>query len=66
MSNNDQIILDTVLKQQREQLAPDVSDSEFFEVFAAEQALKTTVRRDQIWDRGWECRWRNRWHLRHR
>jgi hypothetical protein len=40
MSNNDQIILDSVLQQQRQQLAPELSDSEFFEVFAAEQALK--------------------------
>src|SRR5690348_17574901 len=40
MSNNDQIILDTVLKQQRQQLAPELSDSEFFEEFASEQALK--------------------------
>ena len=40
MSNNDQIILDSVLEQQRQQLAPEISQAEFFEVFAAEQALK--------------------------
>ncbi len=40
MSTNDQIILDSALKQQRQQLAPELSESEFFEVFAAELALK--------------------------
>ena len=40
MSSNDQIILNSLLQQQRQQLAPELSDSEFFEVFAAEQALK--------------------------
>jgi hypothetical protein len=40
MSSNDQVILDSVLQQQRQQLAPTLSESEFFEVFAAEQALK--------------------------
>ena len=40
MSNNDHIILDSVLEQQRQQLAPEISRAEFFEVFAAEQALK--------------------------
>ncbi|HJZ74427.1 MAG TPA: hypothetical protein VKE51_21970 [Vicinamibacterales bacterium] len=40
MSDNDQIILDSVLQQQRQQLAPELSEAEFFEGFASEQALK--------------------------
>lgn len=40
MSTNDQIILDQVLQQKRQELAPTLSPSAFFEVFVAEQALK--------------------------
>jgi hypothetical protein len=37
---NDQIILDQVLDQRKTSLAPNLSDSEYFEVFVAEQVLK--------------------------
>lgn len=37
---NDQIILDQVLEQKKKDLAPTLSDSEYFEVFVAEQVLK--------------------------
>src|SRR5579864_5940902 len=40
MADNDQIILDQVLEQQRTQRAPGVGKSEFFEMFVAEQVLK--------------------------
>lgn len=40
MADNDQIILDQVLEQQRTQRAPSVSKSDFFEIFVAEQVLK--------------------------
>ena len=40
MPNNDQIILDQVLEQERTQRAPTASKSTFFEVFVAEQMLK--------------------------
>lgn len=40
MPNNDQIILDQVLEQQRTQRAPSASKSEFLEMFVAEQVLK--------------------------
>jgi hypothetical protein len=40
MSSNDRIILDEVLTQIKAERAPSLTQSEFFEVFAAEQALK--------------------------
>jgi len=40
MANNDQIILDQVLEQQKKNRAPHLSDSSFFEIFVAEQILK--------------------------
>ena len=40
MSTNDQIILNQILDQRRRDLAPDISESTFFEFFTAEQALK--------------------------
>jgi len=40
MSVNDQIILGTVLDQKRAELAPELSEPAFFEVFVAEQVLK--------------------------
>ena len=40
MSENDVILLDNVLEQQRSALGATLEPSEFFEVFAAEQALK--------------------------
>ncbi|WP_298884946.1 AIPR family protein [uncultured Bradyrhizobium sp.] len=40
MANNDQIILDQILEQQRAQRAPSASKSNFFETFVVEQVLK--------------------------
>jgi hypothetical protein len=40
MSTNDRILLDNVLSQGRSQRAPSMSESDFFELFAAEQVLK--------------------------
>jgi hypothetical protein len=40
MSDNDRIVLNTVLEQNRKELAPDQSINEYFEIFAAEQVLK--------------------------
>lgn len=40
MSNNDRIILDQVLDQQQQSLAPSFDTTQYFEVFTAEQALK--------------------------
>jgi hypothetical protein len=40
MADNSQQLLDDVLKQQREELAPALSDQDYFEVFCAEQILK--------------------------
>jgi hypothetical protein len=40
MANNDQIILDQILEQQRAQRAPSASKSNFFETFVVEQILK--------------------------
>ncbi len=40
MSTNDRIILDQILHRRRRDLAPDISESTFFEFFTAEQALK--------------------------
>jgi len=40
MASNDQIILDQVLDQQRENIAPTLDQATYFEMFAAEQVLK--------------------------
>ena len=40
MSENDRIVLKTILKQNTTELVADLSDSDYFEVFAAEQVLK--------------------------
>lgn len=40
MTNNDKIILDEVLAQKRSEIDPGASESDFFELFVAEQALK--------------------------
>lgn len=38
--NNDQLILDQIVEEQRKQHAPNMKKAEFFEVFVAEQVLK--------------------------
>src|ERR1700691_2802289 len=40
MSNNDQIILDKTLEQQRAERAPHLAPDKYFELFVAEQLLK--------------------------
>ena len=40
MTTNDIILIKQLLSQRRESLAPDMSESDFFQIFAAEQALK--------------------------
>lgn len=40
MTDNSQQILDDVLSQQRQDLAPEVSEQDYFEMFCAEQILK--------------------------
>lgn len=40
MISNDIIILDKILEQRKNEVAPDLSDSDFFEIFATEQVLK--------------------------
>lgn len=40
MPSNDQIILDQVLEQQRQNIAPTLDQANYFEVFTAEQVLK--------------------------
>jgi hypothetical protein len=40
MSNNDQIILDQILKQQQAERAPHLTANKYFELFVAEQLLK--------------------------
>lgn len=40
MSTNDLIMLDAVLKQKRNETAPNFSESSYFEIFTAEQILK--------------------------
>ena len=40
MSSNDQEILASVLNQRRDQIAPNTSDQDYFEIFCAEQILK--------------------------
>ena len=41
MASNDQEILTSVLAQRRGQVAPNVSDQDYFEIFCAEQILKS-------------------------
>jgi len=40
MKSNDVIILDETLEQKRLELAPDLTPSDYFEIFTAEQILK--------------------------
>jgi len=40
MANNDQIILDQIIEEQRKSRFPSANKSEFFEIYVAEQALK--------------------------
>ena len=40
MSSNDQVFLEEVLKQRRDELSDPISESDYFELFASEQALK--------------------------
>jgi len=40
MTTNDVILLNQLLAQRRAELAPDMSEADFFQIFAAEQALK--------------------------
>jgi len=40
MSKNDQTLLEHLLHSQREQLAPELNDTDFFELFVANQVLK--------------------------
>ncbi len=40
MASNDQIILNQVLDQRRQEVAPNLDASTYFEVFTAEQILK--------------------------
>jgi hypothetical protein len=41
MTANDRIILERVLAQRKKDIAPDMTESKFFELFVAEQVLKT-------------------------
>lgn len=47
MTTNDQVILKDILRERRAEIAPDMSESAFFEIFVAEQILKD---RDLSWD----------------
>lgn len=40
MSANDQIILYSILKEKQKVIAPNYSESEYFEIFTAEEILK--------------------------
>ncbi len=40
MSDNDRIVLKNILERNRTELTSDLSESQYFEVFAAEQVLK--------------------------
>jgi hypothetical protein len=40
LSNNDLILLKQLLEQKRQELAPDLPEAEYFQLFASEQALK--------------------------
>jgi hypothetical protein len=47
MSVNDRVLLDSILKSKREDIAPEMRDDDFFELFLAEQLLWD---RDLSWD----------------
>ena len=40
MSKNDRIILDDYIAARKEEVEPDLSDADYFEIFSAEQILK--------------------------
>ena len=40
MTTNDVVLIQELLSQRRKELAPDMSESDFFQIFAGEQALK--------------------------
>ena len=40
MATNDQIILDTILERKKQDIAPDLTHHEYFEIFVSEQILK--------------------------
>ncbi len=40
MNTNDLILVNQLVSQRKDEVAHDLSDSEYFEIFAAEQALK--------------------------
>ena len=40
MTTNDVVLIQELLSQRRQELAPDMSESDFFQIFAGEQALK--------------------------
>ena len=56
-SDNSQQILNDVLAQQRQELAPETSEQDYFELFCSEQILKDF---DLSYERdpGGHCRWR--------
>jgi hypothetical protein len=47
MANNDQIILDQILEQQRSQRSPSASKASFFETYVVEQVLKNADLSDE-------------------
>jgi hypothetical protein len=42
MSSNDLILLNQLLKQRITEIGPDLAESDFFEMFSAEQVLKVS------------------------
>lgn len=40
MATNDSIVLDTILKQKKSQIADSLPDDDYFEIFTFEQVLK--------------------------
>ena len=40
MKSNDLIILDSIINQKKQEVAEDLSESDFFEVFTSDQILK--------------------------
>ena len=59
MLSNDQVILDQVLTARGDEVAPEMSESQFFEVFSSEQILKG---RDLSWDDLQRASWKwRRW-----
>lgn len=61
MANNDQIILDQIVEEQRTSRFPSVNRSEFFEMYVAEQVLKDFDLSDEeieaglVGNGGWWC-----------